>query len=270
MQLSSHLYVVLAEFPHRSSANAYLITGKQLTLIDCGSQAGFPVLARSLSQISVEIGDITQVIATHGHYDHIQGIHSLRQHRPDLPLLIHERDWRMVQSSDPYRTAAVVYGRDFTPIPAEGCRALVEGEEIAAGDGSLTVHHTPGHTDGSICLAGSIDGVDVLFTGDTVFGAMSGLLGADITIWTRAFEAWHQSLTTIASLDFDIFLPGHEPFWDLPLKKERLTRVLPYFGRMFNPWFALSEDESGAPDNVVLPQVEPSPDAASTATSPSP
>ena len=268
VQLSSHLYVVLAEFPHRSSANVYLMTGKHPTLIDCGSQAGFPVLTRSLSRIGVEIGDLAQVIATHGHYDHVQGIHALRRQQPDLPLLIHERDWRMVQSSDPYRTAAVVYGRDFTPIPAEGCRALVDGEKFAAGDGSLTVHHTPGHTDGSICLAGTIDGVDVLFTGDTVFGAMSGLLGADITIWTRAFEAWHQSLTDIASLDFDIFLPGHEPFWDLPLKKERLTRVLPYFGRMFNPWFALSEEESNAPENIVLPQVEPSPDGAPTVTSP--
>lgn len=246
VQLSPHLYLVLSEYPHRSSANAYLITGKRPTLIDCGSADGFPALARSLTQIGIDAAALDQVIATHGHYDHIQGIHALRSQRPGLPLLIHEQDRPGIQDGNPYITAAVVYGRDFEPIPPEDCVPLVDGQQIAAGDGVLTVHHTPGHTDGSICLAGNIDGVDILFTGDTIFGAMSSLVGADVPIWTRAIEVWRQSLIRVAALPFDVFLPGHEPFWDLPIPKQRLTRAIPYFGRMLNPWFSLDEEESAA------------------------
>jgi hydroxyacylglutathione hydrolase len=270
VQLSPHLYVVLSEFPHRISANAYLITGEKPTLIDCGSEDGFPKLARSLAQIGVEPSDLAQVVATHGHYDHVQGIHALRRHHPTLPLLIHERDWQMVQGGDPYQTAAVVYGRDFKPIPETGSQPLVDGEQVPAGDGVLTVHHTPGHTDGSICLAANIDGVDVLFTGDTVFGAMSGVPGADITIWTRALEVWRQSLTRVAALDFDVFLPGHEPAGDLPFEKERLTRAIPYFGRMLNPWFSLDDSEAAALEDLLVAQTDGQFDAPLTPASASP
>lgn len=252
VQLSPHLYVVLSEFPHRGSANAYLITGKLPTLIDCGSMDGFPVLARSLALLGIDGAEITHVVATHGHFDHVQGIHGLNARWPGLPLLMHEQDLPGVQSGDPYRTAAVVYGRDFKPIPPTWCTALVDGQQVAAGDGFLTVHHTPGHTDGSICLAGNVDGVDILFTGDTVFGAMSGLTGADVTVWTQAIEVWRQSLLRVAALPFEGFLPGHEPSWDLPIPKQRLTRAIPYFGRMLNPWFSLDDQKEAVGEDMLV------------------
>lgn len=261
VQLSPHLHVVLSEFPHRGSANAYLITGQHPTLIDCGSMDGFPTLAHNLAQLRIDVAEIAQVVATHGHFDHVQGMHGLHRHKPQLPLLIHERDRPTVLGDDPYQTAAVVYDRPFKPIPADGCIPLVDGQEIPAGDGSLTVHHTPGHTDGSICLSGTIDGVAVLFTGDTVFGAMSGVLGADIAIWTAAIETWRRSLHHIAALPFDVFLTGHDPAQDLPFAKGRLTRAIPYFGRMLSPWFSLDED-----DEVVALEsyLAPKPATAST------
>lgn len=242
IELSPHLYVLLSEFPHRSTANVYLITGAVPTLIDCGSRDAFPSLARNLSRVGLEPSDIAQVIATHGHYDHIQGLHALRAMNPTVPLRIHENDLAMIQGHDAYRTAASVYHREFEPIPAAHLHALRDGQIVPAGDTSLTVLHTPGHTPGSICLLGKIDGTKVLFSGDTIFGAMNGLQGADLAIWTQAITRWKASLDRLAGIDFDVFLPGHEPMTGLPIPKERFLRKLPYFGRMLNPWFSLDEE----------------------------
>ncbi len=248
VELSPHLYALLTEFPHRNAANVYLITGAVPTLIDCGSRDSFPALARNLSRVGLEPADIAQVIATHGHYDHIQGLHALRAMNPSVPLLIHENDLAMIQGHDAYRTAASVYHREFEPIPAAHLHGLRDGQVIPAGDGSLTVIHTPGHTPGSICLLGEIDGQKVLFSGDTIFGSMSGLNGADLAIWTQAIVRWKKSLDRLAALDFDVFLPGHEPITGLPVAKEKFVRKLPYFGRMLNPWFSL--DETPDPSEV--------------------
>lgn len=119
-----------------------------------------------------------------------------------------------------------------------------DGQVIPAGDTSLTVIHTPG----SICLLGEIDEQKVLFSGDTIFGAMNGLQGADLAIWTQAITRWKASLDRLAGIDFDSFLPGHEPVTGLPVAKARFVRQRPYFGRMLNPWFSLDEELDIAPD----------------------
>jgi glyoxylase-like metal-dependent hydrolase (beta-lactamase superfamily II) len=246
-RLSSHLYVVYSEYPHRDSGNVYLITGRSPTLIDCGSRRAVPHLLRNLAQLGIDVPDLTRIIATHGDCDHIQGYHDLRLLHPALRLHIHPADWPLVQESDPYRNANYLYRNPFVPLPAEHCLPLEDGEVIAAGDGALTVHHTPGHTEGSVCLWGEIDGYKVLFAGDTVGGSMRSLDGADLRIWAQAAFTWERSLHRIARLDIDWLLTGHEPVAGLPLSRARFDRAVGSFGKMLNPWFLLDEQEDEEP-----------------------
>lgn len=243
VQLSPHLFIVYSEFPHRDSGNAYLITGRYPTLIDCGSQRAVPQLTDNLSHAGVRVEDLTQVIATHGDYDHIQGYHDLRLQNPGLRLHLHRKDWPIVQGNDPYQNASYLYRHAFVPFTAEQCLPIDDGESIAAGDTTLTAYHAPGHTEGSVCLLGTIDGHNVLFAGDAVGGAMRSLTGANLQIWAQAAATWAQSLQRLGELDFEWVLNGHEPAETLPLSRARFDRGIMSFGQMLNPWFSWEEDE---------------------------
>lgn len=248
IQLSPHLFIVYSEFPHRDSGNAYLITGRYPTLIDCGSQQAVPQLTDNLLHVGVRVEDLTQVIATHGDYDHVQGYHDLRLQNRSLRLHLHRKDWPIVQGNDPYQNASYLYRHAFVPFTSEQCLPLEDGETIDAGDTRLTVHHAPGHTEGSVCLLGTIDGREVLFAGDAVGGAMRSLTGANLQIWARAAVTWEQSLRRLSELDFEWVLNGHEPAETLPLSRARFDRGVTSFGRMLNPWFSWEEDEVAAAD----------------------
>jgi hydroxyacylglutathione hydrolase len=253
-QLSDNLYIVYAEYPHRDSSNVYLITGNNPVLIDCGSRRSVPHMLRNLAQLDLTARDISAVIATHGDCDHTQGFHDLQRDNPALRMHLPPADWSLVQELDPYRNAAYLYRISFLPIPPESCVPLTDGLRIAAGDGELTVIHTPGHTEGSVCLWGEIDGRRVLFAGDTVGGSMRSLEGADLAIWARAAETWKASLKRISGLEIDWILNGHEPEIGLPLSRSWLDRGIASFGQMMNPWFFLHE---GSEENeaVVLESV---------------
>lgn len=244
MRLSAHLYLVYAEYPHIDSGNVYLVTGSQPTLIDCGSRRAAPRLMSNLARLGLGMRDIRQVIATHGDCDHTQGYHDLRTLQPDLRLSMHRFDWPLVVEGDPYRSANYVYRRPFVPFAADHCLPLDDGDAVPAGDAMLTVHHTPGHTDGSICLLGEIDGRRVLFAGDTIGGSMKSLAGADLRLWADAAATWTASLQRLGALSFDWVLSGHEPAEGLPIQRALVDRLFASFGLMLNPWFLLADDEA--------------------------
>lgn len=242
-QLSPHLFVAYAEHPHHDSSNVYLITGAAPVLIDCGSITAGPRILRNLQRMGIDTREIDRVVATHGHCDHVQGFGELHEANADLRLLIHPLDEPLVREPDFVRNACNLYDGLFHPITEDLCLPIGEGDRIPAGDGELLVMHTPGHTDGSVCLWGEIDGHKVLFAGDTVGGSMPGLEGVELQSWAAAVRAWKESLGRIMDLDIDWVLNGHEPVTGLPLTRAQVERSIASFGKMLNPWFSLGEEE---------------------------
>lgn len=260
VQLSPNLFIVFSEFPHIDSGNVYLITGQHPTLIDCGSQRAVAVILDNLKQLGLDIRDIEKIVATHGDYDHIQGYHHLKRLHPSLLLYIHRADWPSVQGNDSYRNASYLYPGSFVPILPEHCLALDDGDAIESGDTTLNVIHTPGHTEGSVTLGGEIDGHRVLFAGDAIGGAMRGLEGAAVPIWLQAIVTWRFSLQTLAALDFEWVLTGHEPADSLPITRNHFDRMVASFGKMMNPWFSLDQADEvpGVPSGLpILPLAMP-------------
>jgi glyoxylase-like metal-dependent hydrolase (beta-lactamase superfamily II) len=258
-QLSPHLYVLYAEFPHIDSANVYLITGDKPTLIDCGSPRAVPQMARNLELIGMTIADIAQVIVTHGDYDHIQGFHRLQSMNPGLQVYLHPHDWPIVQGNDSYRNASYLYSQPFLPFSDQRFLPIEDGDVLDAGSGQLTVVHTPGHTEGSVSLLGEVDGRAVLFAGDAIGGAMKSLSGAVLHLWAQAALTWQQSLHRLSSLEFEWVLNGHEPVETLPISRTHVDRLVKSFGKMLNPWFTLDEDEPKVSLADDLPPLRPLP-----------
>ena len=105
---------------------------------------------------------VRAIVLTHGHNDHINAAIPL-QDIVDAPIFLHPAD-RMLWDA--------VYP-DVAPD-----RELASGDTLSAGDTSLAVLHTPGHSPGCCCFydADSADGTH-LFSGDTLFCGGPGATG---------------------------------------------------------------------------------------------
>jgi glyoxylase-like metal-dependent hydrolase (beta-lactamase superfamily II) len=135
-----------------------------------------------LLEICKRLG-VTQVVETHGHWDHIQAVPAVRD--AGISVAVTSADAGMLPSYD---------------------LILEDDEQLSVGDLRLKTLATPGHTPGSICFA--VEGTNLLFTGDTLFPGGPG----NTTFENADFD------TIIESIDRRIFakfepdtlvLPGH-------------------------------------------------------------
>lgn len=228
-QLVGDVFIVSGkDLTHPWDASAYLIPGHEPTLIDCGGLHGYDALKQALAGFGYQPGNIVRVIGTHGHWDHLSGLARLRA-ESDAELWLHDADREQVETGDSLRTAAFLYNRPFPPIRVD--RLLRDGETISVNGLSLQVHHTPGHSPGSVSFLTETGGQRLLISGDTVWGGYQPLVGSDL-------EAWRLSLDRLLSLEFDVMTIGH---WGGLIKNahDKVEKARKTFGAYFDPWFSL-------------------------------
>ena len=180
--------------PAAWESNSYLlIHDGEALLIDAGASCG-----KVSDVLAKENAKLIGIALTHGHFDHILSIDTLRD-TYHVPVYLHEDDADM-----PTDSTKNAY-RIFFSASKEWREAdilLKDSDSIPLGDKSLTAISTPGHTKGSVCYL--ID--DVLFSGDTVFSRGVGrtdLFGSD-------FSSLKSSLRKIFSLPKSLTVyPGH-------------------------------------------------------------
>ena len=141
--------------------NAYLLwdgTSDDALVLDPGMGAADALVSRA-----AELGLRLHLIAnSHGHIDHIFDNAALKQ-ASGAPLAIHP--------DDAYRLSGHnIYG--FAVEPAVADRELREGDHLVIGSLDFRVMHTPGHSEGSICLYDADRGL--LLAGDVLFRGSYG------------------------------------------------------------------------------------------------
>jgi len=136
------------------------------------------------------------IVSTHGHWDHAGDNAALSTHT-GAPIAVHPLDSHYLTDPKPL----------FAPFPippSVPAVELAEGGEIHFGSIRLSVLHTPGHTEGSVCLLSPDDGL--LFSGDTLFTHGWGR----VDLPGGSPEAMVSSLARLARLPDGLYVfPGH-------------------------------------------------------------
>ena len=167
--------------------NFCYIVGDEISKVAAIVDAGWDV-DKLISICDKENLKIKKIILTHSHYDHVQKVDELAS-RTNSTVYFHEDDYSEIKKTIKNFNIKIVKSRN--------------NDTINIGNIKIKVIHTPGHTQGAICLLVE----NKLLTGDTLFVNAIGrtdLAGGD-TI--KLFE----SLQKMKKLKDDIEVyPGHD------------------------------------------------------------
>ena len=144
--------------------NGYVVgceNTRKAVFIDPGDE-----VEQLLAFIAAEKLDVTHILLTHAHVDHVSGVAEAKR-ALGVPIHLHKDDLFLYKNAVPH---GMMFGLTVEePPPVD---VFYEGEgPIAFGDYSVRVVHTPGHCPGGVCLAISKTGdasPPHLFVGDTL------------------------------------------------------------------------------------------------------
>jgi len=198
-------------------SKGYLVVDGELTLIDAGLRGSTPLLRWYLSRIGRQLSDITRIVCTHGHPDHIGGVHEIAaltgaevlMHPADTARLRETRLRDVMQRPAAGQLVAGQLVAAMTRAPSDP-RPLANGEVLPA-LGGLQVVHTPGHTPGSVCLYAPAH--RLLIVGD-VLQVIRGKISLPSHLFTEDMAAARRSIAGLAELDIETICFAHFPTWN--------------------------------------------------------
>ncbi len=177
--------------------------GPEAILIDPGADP-----ERLLQLIEDSGCRLTALLATHGHFDHVEGAAEIQKVH-DLPLLCHVEDKPVIEFM---QQAQRSYGLPITEFPAFETD-LEDGGSITFAGIEISITHVPGHSPGQVMFG--IPGYAIV--GDCLFAGSVGrtdLPGGDFATLEKSIR---ERIYTLA--DETVVVSGHGP--DTTVGRER-------------------------------------------------
>ncbi len=141
--------------------NCYVLvneTTNRAIAIDVGGDAKFLMLEELKHGFK-----ITDILLTHGHFDHIGGVYDF--YKRGVKVYMGEKELEFINNGD--LNLSSYFGSPIKSFEAQGVK---DGDTLVINDITIKVIETPGHTKGSISYLVE----DSLFCGDTVFKGSFG------------------------------------------------------------------------------------------------
>jgi hydroxyacylglutathione hydrolase len=154
---------------------------------------------RRLTELGLKL---KQILVTHAHIDHVGGALELKR-LTGAPILFNENDLPLLKMMD---TQAGWLGV-ATPETAPPDDPLSDGLSVGLESCPAQVLHTPGHTQGSICL--HFAPLKLLIAGDTLFAGSIGRTDLPGGNFDQIIDSIESRLLSLA--DETRVLPGHGP-----------------------------------------------------------
>jgi hydroxyacylglutathione hydrolase len=145
---------------------------------------------------------LKQILITHAHIDHVGGALKLKA-LTGSPIFLNENDLTLLQMMAEQAAWVGVQ----TPETAPPDESLTDGRRVGLDSFPAQVLHTPGHTEGSICL--HFVPLKMVFAGDTLFAGSIGRTDLPGGRFEQIMDSIHTRLLTLP--DETKVVPGHGP-----------------------------------------------------------
>lgn len=206
--------------------------GDGLTIIDTGFDKHGDGYAADLASLGHGLSDVTKVVITHAHPDHLGNAKRFSNRK--APIFLHAEGDAVARAGIIHQTMRpapgflnamlfrffIGYGsEEFPPFTPD--RGLTDGDVVDIA-GGLEVIHTPGHAASHVSLLWKRDR-GLLFAGD----AAGNVMGLNYSLGYDDFEAGKASLAKLAGHEYEAAVFGHGN----PIVSGASVRFASKFGR---------------------------------------
>lgn len=172
------------------SSNVFLVKSDKNFIVD----AGMNNPGQIIEAVEDFFPELDAIILTHRHIDHVGNAKKLSKEF-DVPLYAQEDEAQAMKKGDE-STLARQFNKNILPLDVN----IIDFEEFSG----FEILHTPGHTNGSICLYHPED--KILFSGDTIF-SNGGVGRSDLPTGDK--DDLVESIRKLTDYDIEKIYPGH-------------------------------------------------------------
>jgi glyoxylase-like metal-dependent hydrolase (beta-lactamase superfamily II) len=172
-------------------------TTREAMVIDPGDD-----IEEVLALVSKHNLQVKQIVITHAHIDHVGGAMKLRA-ATGAPILLNQNDYALLKMLD---VQAAWVGM-ASPGKVEIDHSVEPADTLTTGSLTANVLHTPGHTEGSVCLYFAAE--KTLIAGDTLFAGSIGRTDLPGGSFKKIIHSLHEKV--LALPDETVVVPGHGP-----------------------------------------------------------